>query len=284
MHELALVTAFMAGLLGSTHCLTMCGGIASALGATRAPGAHRGYPLLYQCGRLTSYAAAGGLAGALGLAAGAGFALARWGQVLRLATAVVVVLIGLDLALGSGRRPRLLRLPERAGAQLWRRLLPIVTRVLPARLRARPALGLAAVRPGLFRAGRGGGRRQCGSGQRRDAWLWAGYAAGDAGPELCGRATGLARRHGRTAVRRRDRRLRTVVRHDADRDAARAARLARSCRCGHGADARNVRPLAQADVPDLGVTRAAGRSGDVEDHDVGPRLVVLVQRILLARG
>lgn len=132
MHELALVTAFMAGMLGSTHCLTMCGGIASALGATRAPGAHRGYPLLYQCGRLTSYAAAGGLAGALGLAAGSGFALARWGQVLRLATAAVVVLIGLDLALGSSIRLRLLRLPERVGARLWRRTLPMVTRTLPA--------------------------------------------------------------------------------------------------------------------------------------------------------
>jgi sulfite exporter TauE/SafE len=143
MPELALVTAFMAGLLGSTHCLTMCGGIASALGATRATGAHRGYPLLYQGGRLTSYAAAGGLVGALGLAAGGGFALARWGQVLRLATAAVVVLIGLDLALGSGMRLRLLRLPERAGARLWRRILPIVTRVLPAAGTARAyALGM----------------------------------------------------------------------------------------------------------------------------------------------
>jgi sulfite exporter TauE/SafE len=143
MHELALVTAFMAGLLGSTHCLTMCGGIASALGATRATGSRAGYPLLYQCGRLTSYAAAGGLAGALGLAAGAGLALARWGQVLRLGTALVVVLIGLDLALGAGARLRLLRLPERAGARLWRRVAPLVTRALPASGSARAfTLGL----------------------------------------------------------------------------------------------------------------------------------------------
>jgi sulfite exporter TauE/SafE len=132
MHELALMTAFVAGLLGSTHCLTMCGGIASALGATRAAGSRAGNALLYQCGRLASYAAAGALAGALGLAAGAGFALARWGEVLRLATAGVVILIGLDLALGAQGRLRLLRLPERVGARLWRRVAPLVTRALPA--------------------------------------------------------------------------------------------------------------------------------------------------------
>jgi sulfite exporter TauE/SafE len=131
MHELALATAFMAGLLGSTHCLSMCGGIATALGATRASATRLGYPLLYQCGRLASYAAAGGLAGAIGLAAGAGLAVARWGEVLRLATALIVVLIGLDLALGTSARVRLLRLPERAGARLWRRLAPAVTRRLP---------------------------------------------------------------------------------------------------------------------------------------------------------
>jgi hypothetical protein len=143
MHELTLLTAFMAGLLGSTHCISMCGGIASALGATRASGARGAYPLLYQCGRLASYAGAGALAGALGLAAGAGFALARWAEVLRLATALIVVLIGLDLALGTGARVRLLRLPERAGARVWRRVAPAITRVLPTAGSGRAvALGL----------------------------------------------------------------------------------------------------------------------------------------------
>jgi uncharacterized protein len=135
MHELTWVTAFLAGLLGSSHCVAMCGGIATALGT--APGG-RGRVLLYQLGRIGSYGIAGAGAGALAVAAGFAFTISRWSEVLRLATAFMVVLIGLDIALSSGGRARWLRAPERWGALLWRRLAPLArgARRSPPALRA----------------------------------------------------------------------------------------------------------------------------------------------------
>jgi hypothetical protein len=41
MHELTLLTACAAGLLGSTHCVAMCGGVATLLGTTHARGGAR---------------------------------------------------------------------------------------------------------------------------------------------------------------------------------------------------------------------------------------------------
>ncbi|HYM41158.1 MAG TPA: sulfite exporter TauE/SafE family protein [Steroidobacteraceae bacterium] len=125
MPEVALAAALLAGLLGSAHCAVMCGGIATALGAVPAGRARSGRLALYHAGRIGSYAAAGALAGAAGAAVGLAFAFSRWGEILRLATATIVVLIGLDIALGGGRRARWLRLPERAGARLWRLIAPL---------------------------------------------------------------------------------------------------------------------------------------------------------------
>jgi uncharacterized protein len=133
--ELAALTAFLAGLLGSTHCLVMCGGIATALGASARRSAWQ--PLLYQLGRLTSYAAAGAVAGGLGAAAGFAFAVSRWSEWLRLATAVVVVVIGLDISFGARARTAWLRAPERWGARLWRRIAPAAGRWVPTSPAAR---------------------------------------------------------------------------------------------------------------------------------------------------
>jgi sulfite exporter TauE/SafE len=143
MHELTLATAFAAGLLGSTHCVAMCGGIATALGTAQAGRARRSLTLLHQLGRIASYGGAGALAGALGAATGQALAVPGWSDLLRLATAVVVVLIGLDIALGSGARLRWLRAPERAGARLWRRIAPLARAVQPSHPAARAlTLGL----------------------------------------------------------------------------------------------------------------------------------------------
>ena len=135
MHELTWVTALLAGLLGSSHCAAMCGGIATALGT--APGG-RARILLYQLGRIGSYSIAGACVGALGAAAGFAFAISRWSEVLRLATAIMVVVIGLDIAFSGSGRARWLRTPERWGALLWRRMAPLArsTRQVPPALRA----------------------------------------------------------------------------------------------------------------------------------------------------
>jgi sulfite exporter TauE/SafE len=143
MHELALITVFAAGLLGSTHCLAMCGGIATALGGTRTAGERTWQPLLHQVGRVISYGIAGAMAGALGAGPGVLFPGPHWGEILRLATALMVVAIGLDIALGSRARSRWLQLPERLGARLWRRIAPAARTVMPASPNTRAlALGM----------------------------------------------------------------------------------------------------------------------------------------------
>jgi sulfite exporter TauE/SafE len=119
----------------------MCGGIATALGAT---GSRRGWhPLLYHLGRMASYSIAGAIVGALGAAVGFAFSVTRWSAVLRLATALLIVVIGLDISLGAGLRGRWLRAPERWGALLWRRAAPAARALLPASHSARAlVLGL----------------------------------------------------------------------------------------------------------------------------------------------
>jgi len=144
MAGVALATVFIAGLLGSTHCVVMCGGLATALATAPGPGARSWRPLLYQLGRLMSYCAAGALAGALGFAAGSAFVLPRLEASLRVATAVFVVVIGLNIALRGVVGWRWLRFPELLGARAWRRVAPAIQRSLP-REPALRALSLGAL-------------------------------------------------------------------------------------------------------------------------------------------
>ena len=129
VNEMTIVSLFLAGLLGSGHCVAMCGGIAIALGG--APGGSRvSRSILYQLGRLTSYGMAGGLAGAIG-STGLSLATTHWSDILRLASALIVVVIGLRLALGSGSQVKWLNGPERVGGRIWRSMLPLAQKSLP---------------------------------------------------------------------------------------------------------------------------------------------------------
>ena len=132
MSPLELSAAFLVGLLGSGHCLAMCGGIATALEMAVAPdaGSRAACRAGYQAGRLAGYAAAGALAGGLGagllatVSAETALVAARWLQ------AVMLVLLGLYLS-AWWRAP--LAAVERAGAHLWQALAPLRTRMLPVR-------------------------------------------------------------------------------------------------------------------------------------------------------
>lgn len=132
MHEVLWMTALVAGFLGSSHCLGMCGGIATALG-TSGPGrpARATTSLLYSCGRIASYGLAGAVAGAFGVATLSALGGSHWAEVLRLCAGAMVMLIGLNIAFGHVSRVRWLRAPERWGAALWRRLSPHLGRWLP---------------------------------------------------------------------------------------------------------------------------------------------------------
>lgn len=127
MPDSGYLALFLVGLLGGTHCVGMCGGIVSAL----AMGAPAGWRLLlaYNFGRILSYAAAGGLVGALGAAS-----LGLAGQVpvrqgLFLFANLMLIAMGLYL-LGATRA---LAFTERAGQSLWQRIQPLTRRFLPAR-------------------------------------------------------------------------------------------------------------------------------------------------------
>ena len=128
---------FAAGLASGVHCVGMCGGIVSAFDFHKAipirteserhqnPVVRR---LLFNAGRITSYAAAGAAAGAIGGAAYAAGAL-ELQSALAVAVNATLVLVGLYLA-GADR---LLGALEALGAPLWRRVQPLAARLMPAR-------------------------------------------------------------------------------------------------------------------------------------------------------
>ncbi|MCB9722437.1 MAG: sulfite exporter TauE/SafE family protein [Spirochaetaceae bacterium] len=120
-----LASALLMGLVGSTHCLAMCGGLAAAIGQA-APTDRRGAILaratVYSTGRITSYAVAGAIAGGLGHAFGVSSGL---GMGLRVAAGLLVIAFGLHVAGWWNGLSTL----ERVGLRLWRRLAPLHRRI-----------------------------------------------------------------------------------------------------------------------------------------------------------
>ena len=118
---------FLIGLLGGTHCIGMCGGIVSALsmgGPSRFV-----LHLAYNSGRITSYAVAGGIAGALG-----GLSLTLSDQLpVRIALYTLANLMLVALGLYLIGITQTLAFTERFGKRLWVHLQPLSKRYLPAR-------------------------------------------------------------------------------------------------------------------------------------------------------
>ena len=130
--ELTFGAAIIVGLLGSSHCIGMCGGIVSAFSMgiaddlRSAPKSLFSYQLAYNSGRICSYVLVGLLAGTLGSG------LAELGVspiVGRLFAAGFMIALGLYLA----NWWRGLVLLEKLGARLWRHLQPLGQRLLPIR-------------------------------------------------------------------------------------------------------------------------------------------------------
>jgi sulfite exporter TauE/SafE len=136
------LAAWLTGLAGgSGHCLGMCGGIVAALGVRRTADL-RGYAIAAaaHAGRVLGYSAAGALAGALGAGVLGGLFGTSGLGALRIAAAVLVLVVGVQLLSG---RPLLMPL-ERLGARFWRRIAPLVRGLLPPRDPLR-ALALGAL-------------------------------------------------------------------------------------------------------------------------------------------
>lgn len=129
MPEISFLAAFLTGLLGGAHCAGMCGGIVAAMslqGGQRQPFS---FHLAYSAGRLTSYTMAGALAGLVGAAAFLADSLFPLQKGLYVLAQCVLILLGLYLA-GWNQSVLLL---EQAGGVLWRRLQPLLARVMPIR-------------------------------------------------------------------------------------------------------------------------------------------------------
>ena len=130
--ELTVGAAFLVGLLGSTHCIGMCGGIVGALTlgidspARKSPWRLPAFLLAYNSGRILSYTIAGGITGFLG------------GQLVRLEWGIDFPLGGIIaglfmIALGLYLTGwwRVLTVLEKSGAHLWKRIEPLGRQLLP---------------------------------------------------------------------------------------------------------------------------------------------------------
>lgn len=123
MNELSLTGALLIGLLGSTHCLGMCGGISSVLGVQANNKLSR--LLSYNCGRLLTYTLIGAVAGLLGeqlVTAASAFTV-----VLRVLAGVLLVAMGLYVSQWWMGLSKL----EQWGAAIWRCVQPLTRGLLP---------------------------------------------------------------------------------------------------------------------------------------------------------
>ena len=130
--ETIIITAFAIGLLGSTHCLGMCGGIVGALNAGKKQAGSTAdspavYNLSYNAGRITAYMLAGGLVGLAGALVSQSTLMAA-APIGRLAAGIIMIALGFYLA----GWPQLLAPVEKAGFHLWRKIEPFGRRFLPA--------------------------------------------------------------------------------------------------------------------------------------------------------
>lgn len=125
-----IIIAFNLGLFSTLHCLGMCGGIVTALSLGIPQNkiiSRAGIVLSYNLGRILSYTIAGALAGAVGSGITKTLMPVSGHLVLQYLAAVVLVLIGLQLA---GWLPSIKQV-ESLGFMLWRYLQPLAKHFLP---------------------------------------------------------------------------------------------------------------------------------------------------------
>lgn len=125
-----LLTLFLLGFFGGTHCVGMCGGLSSAFALQLPPHIKRIWLiLLLNIGRIASYVTIGALMGAL---SGAGSVLAQTSSLqigLFVCANVLLLLMGLYLAGISTLASK----TEFLGRWIWRKMQPALNRLLPIR-------------------------------------------------------------------------------------------------------------------------------------------------------
>ncbi|MCK9258379.1 MAG: sulfite exporter TauE/SafE family protein [Azoarcus sp.] len=133
MPETGYLAVFLIGLLGGTHCVSMCGGIVGALTVqVQTPSSRsRQWPihLAYNLGRITTYTCIGAGLGALGSVGMLYDGVLPVQITLYVLANLMLVALGLYLTGFT----KLLVPVEQLGHRLWRRIQPLSRRFLPAR-------------------------------------------------------------------------------------------------------------------------------------------------------
>jgi sulfite exporter TauE/SafE len=93
---MAYALVFLGGLLGSLHCVGMCGGFALALAGGR-PTGNLSRQLLYNLGRLNTLAVIGALSGAAGMAVVARGPVWVVERALAVVAGLIMVVVGLEM-------------------------------------------------------------------------------------------------------------------------------------------------------------------------------------------
>ena len=133
-NEISLIAAFITGLLGSLHCVGMCGGIVGALSMGLSERTRGNtwkilpYQVLYNSGRILSYVIAGALIAWLGAKTSSQFSLpinsiGKW------LSGLFMIALGFYIA-GWWK---ILSVLERAGNHVWKYLQPLGQRFLPVK-------------------------------------------------------------------------------------------------------------------------------------------------------
>jgi sulfite exporter TauE/SafE len=126
-----IFAAFTTALLGGLHCAGMCGGFVGALQVNRPAGVSaRTLAVGYHAGRITSYAAAGALLGAVG-----GAVFTRNVVPIQVALLAIGGLILLALGLSMLVGNRWMRRLEGVGQGVWKLVGPHARKVYPPRTR-----------------------------------------------------------------------------------------------------------------------------------------------------
>jgi sulfite exporter TauE/SafE len=129
------VSSLLMGLMGSTHCVVMCGGVVAmtcaAVPLDRRRTLHGQVPfvLSFNAGRIASYGAAGAVVGSLGAALASFGAATRAQLALRFAAGAMMIAVGLYVA-GFARGLGWL---ERLGEPAWRLVAPLARGLVPVR-------------------------------------------------------------------------------------------------------------------------------------------------------
>lgn len=112
--ELDYTLAFMAGILGSGHCVGMCGSLVSACFVRMGEAGRGAVPALaYHGARVSIYVVVGFVAAALGLALVSTGIVGKVQGILQIVAGLVVILLGLDILGWLPRRLPVIGIPLR---------------------------------------------------------------------------------------------------------------------------------------------------------------------------